>query len=229
MELKLCFSLSMISVSSVAKTDYSGTARGRHALAALLAWAAALVVCFAAAGNSTRAVAGDRSDDDEYPRVTLSQSNGRELKLADARGSVATVIVSLATDCPISDEYLPTLNHLAEKYKQSGVTFIGLNPRPDEELPAMDEYAKRTKLTFPFARDSDVRLTRKLNFKVTPEACLFDRAGKLVYRGRIDDRYRAGVAAGGKVTADLANAIDAVVAGKAPAISRTRPVGCPIP
>ncbi len=171
----------------------------------------------------------DDAPGDDYPHVTLSQSTGRKLKLDDARGKVATVIVSLATDCPISDEYLPTLNRLAEKYKPAGVAFIGLNPAADQPLDEMNAYARNAKLAFPLVRDSDVRLTRKLNFKVTPEACLFDRSGKLAYRGRIDDRYRAGVAAGGKVKADLGDAIDAVIAGKPPAISRTRPVGCPIP
>jgi peroxiredoxin len=165
---------------------------------------------------------------DEYPDASLKSCDG-ELSLRAARGRVATVIVCMSIECPISNEYLPTISRLAEAYRQRGVSFVGINPNAGETLEAMAEYARRHKLTFPFALDDDAKVARQLLFNVTPEVRVFDRSGTIVYRGRIDDRYRAGGGQpGAKTTPDLALALDELIAGKPVNKSRTQPVGCPI-
>jgi hypothetical protein len=56
---------------------------------------------------------------------------------------------------------------------------------------------------------------------------VFDHAGRLVYSGRIDDRYVAfGKARAAPRTHDLENAIAATLAGKSVAEARTHSVGC---
>jgi hypothetical protein len=64
---------------------------------------------------------------------------------------------------------------------------------------------------------------------VTPEAAVFDAAGRLAYHGRIDDRYvDFGVDRPSPTTHDLADAVTAVIAG-APVPRATSPaVGCAI-
>ncbi len=63
-----------------------------------------------------------------------------------------------------------------------------------------------------------------------PEAVVVSRDGKLVYRGRIDDRYAtSGKRRDEPTTHDLSAAVDAVLAGKAPAVSQTKVFGCPLP
>ena len=60
---------------------------------------------------------------------------------------------------------------------------------------------------------------------VTPEAFLFDRNGKLVYHGAIDDNHRDP----GKVQKRyLKDALDAVAAGKTPAVQESKSMGCGI-
>ena len=60
--------------------------------------------------------------------------------------------------------------------------------------------------------------------RVTPEVYLFDKDGKLFYRGRIDDNQDAD-----KVKSqDLRTAIDMLLAGKTIAVSVTRPFGCSV-
>ena len=101
----------------------------------------------------------------------------------------------MSIDCPISNEFLPAIQKLADKYGSQGVQFLGIDPNASETLAEMAEYARQHKLSFPFLRDDDAKISRRLLFSVTPEARVFDRQGKIVYRGRIDDRYRAGGAA----------------------------------
>ncbi len=64
---------------------------------------------------------------------------------------------------------------------------------------------------------------------MTPEVALFDAAGRLAYLGRIDDRYvDFGVDRPAPATHDLAEALDAVLAGRPVAVPRTHAVGCAI-
>lgn len=186
--------------------------------------------------HATMLIAGDAAPDsastdpdDEYPRATLKTSDGCELSLADARGEVATIIMCMSTECPISNEFLPAINEVAKEYHGKGVNMIGIDPNGGESLEAMDEYAKAKKLSFPFVKDEGGKISRKLLFSVTPEARVFDTDGKIIYRGRVDDRYRAGGGQpGAKITGELARALDELIAGKRITQSRTRPVGCPI-
>ena len=68
-------------------------------------------------------------------------------------------------------------------------------------------------------------MARAFGASVTPEAFLFDAGGKLAYHGTIDDNRQEP----DKVTARyLKDALDAVVAGKKPAVSETKGIGCGI-
>jgi peroxiredoxin len=166
---------------------------------------------------------------DEYPPETLKASDGSELSLGDARGRAATVIMCMSVECPISNEFLPAIQELAARYEPQGVRVIGINPNAGETLEAMAEYARQHQLRFPFVKDDGGKVSRRLLFSVTPEARVFDRAGKIVYQGRIDDRYRAGGGRpGAEIRPDLARALDELLAGERITQSRTRPVGCPI-
>jgi hypothetical protein len=199
--------------------------RGAHAVGALLA-SFSLAAPYLAAQTASP-VAKAAASANEYPGDTLADSGGNDLSLATARGRVATVLVCLSVECPISNEYLPTLNRLAEKYRPQAINFIGIDPNSRETLKEMADYARQTRLAFPLAKDAGGTVSRRLMFQVTPEVCVFDGKGKLAYRGRIDDRYRSG-GSGEASVAELARALDEILAGKPVSVSRTKPVGCPI-
>jgi thiol-disulfide isomerase/thioredoxin len=167
--------------------------------------------------------------DEDYPRATLPDAvTGQDLCLVSARGSKATVLVCLATDCPISTEYVPTIAAIANDYRERGVAFIGINPNGGVTLEQMAAYAREQKLPFPFTKDAGGEISRRILFSVTPEARVYDAGGKLVYSGRIDDRYRRGGASDKNVAKDLENALEEVLAGKPVSAARTKAIGCPL-
>jgi thiol-disulfide isomerase/thioredoxin len=167
--------------------------------------------------------------DEDYPRASLPDAvSGQDVCLESAAGKHATVLMCMSTECPISNEYVPTIVAIAQAYKDRGVAFLGINPSGGQELDEMAEYARQMKLPFPFLKDAGGKVSRELLYSVTPEARVFDSSGKLVYSGRIDDRYRRGGASDPEVSKDLEKALDEVLAGKPVSASRTRPVGCPI-
>jgi thiol-disulfide isomerase/thioredoxin len=175
------------------------------------------------------APAADTKLDEDFPRATLPDAiSGQDLSLVSSRGPQATVLVCLATDCPISTEYVPTIIAIANAYRERGVAFVGINPNGGVTLEQMAEYARAEKLPFPFTKDAGGKISRKLLFSVTPEARVFDASGKLVYSGRVDDRYRRGGATDKDVAKDLENALDEVLAGKPVSAARTKAIGCPL-
>jgi thiol-disulfide isomerase/thioredoxin len=169
------------------------------------------------------------SADDDYPTETLPDAiSNKDLSLPDARGRVATVLVCLSIDCPISNEYVPTINKIAKAYQRRGVNFIGINPSGGQSLEQMAGYARKRQLPFPFVKDAGGKVSRRLLYSVTPEVRVFDAAGQLVYSGRIDDRYRRGGTTDKNVAKDLEKALDEVIAGKPVSASHTKAIGCPI-
>jgi hypothetical protein len=80
-------------------------------------------------------------------------------------------------------------------------------------------------MQFPYAVDEGATLARAFGASVTPEAFLFDKAGKLAYHGTIDDNHSQP----DQVTRRyLKDALDAVVTGKAPPVAETKSMGCGI-
>ncbi len=191
---------------------------------------AATACCRAdAAPGSAKSAAPATAELGEYPSESLIASDGSEVSLPAERGRVATVIVCLSVECPISNEFLSAVQALAKEYRSKGVNFVGINPNGGESLDEMAAYVKQHALSFPFLKDDGGKISRRLLFSVTPEARLFDSAGQIAYRGRIDDRYRPGSGQpDAKIKRDLADALDEVLAGKPVSQSRTRTVGCPI-
>jgi len=144
----------------------------------------------------------------------------------DFGASSATVWFFVATDCPIANSYAPEIERIAESYKGKVRCFL-MYPDPDTTPAAAAHHAMTYHLTLPPVPDPRQIYMRRAGAKVTPEAALYDHAGNLEYLGRIDDRWtKLGTSRLTPHHRDLRDAIDAVLAGKKPLVSRTAPVGC---
>jgi hypothetical protein len=143
-------------------------------------------------------------------------------------GTRAIVFLFTSTDCPISNRYAPEVRRLAETYGSKGVVFRLIYPNPAETAAAIGEHMA----AFQYAgaaealRDPAHALVKFVRATVTPEAAVY-AGGRIVYRGRIDNRHvDLGVERPSATTRDLADALRAVVAGKPVAHPTTQAVGC---
>jgi hypothetical protein len=143
-------------------------------------------------------------------------------------GTRAIVFLFTSTDCPISNRYAPEVRRLAETYGSKGVVFRLIYPNPAETAAAIREHMA----AFQYAgaadalRDPAHALVKFVRATVTPEAAVY-ASGRIVYRGRIDDRYvELGVERPAATRRDLANALAAVLAGKQVEPPTTQAVGC---
>ncbi|MBX9580802.1 MAG: redoxin domain-containing protein [Gemmataceae bacterium] len=161
--------------------------------------------------------------------ITLTDAAGKPSVLADTAAK-AIVVAFLATDCPMSNGYLPAINDLVAKYADKGVRVVGIVPDPETTAEQLAAYAKEYKLAFPVLRDPQHAAVSALGPKVTPEVVVLDDKRVVRYRGRIDDGYVGRLKPKAIVTRhDLVAALDELLSGKPVTVSETKAFGCPVP
>ncbi len=192
---------------------------------------AAAVTCAAVAGLA--AVPSSRAEPRPVvptDRVTVPGLDGTRIApLAPGEDVAATVLLFVMTDCPISNRYAPEIRRLHDEF--AGMVRFWL-VYVDAERPVDELREHRSSFGYPFGalRDVDGALVARAGATVTPEVAVFDADRRLIYRGRIDDRYVSfGVARRAPRIRDLHDRLGRIVAGDTVAFSETRAVGCYIP
>jgi peroxiredoxin len=157
----------------------------------------------------------------------LSDVDGKLVDLMQPDENRVVVAIFTRTDCPISNRYAPEVRRLFEKFHSRGVTFYLIYVDPHEKPADIRTHLKEFGYPCPALLDFDHELAAATGATVTPEAVVFDREGKRVYRGRIDDEFvDLGKSRSEATTHDLENAIAATLAGRAVAEPITKAVGC---
>jgi hypothetical protein len=161
--------------------------------------------------------------------IILLDLDGRPhgLLLGDRRP--ITVVVFTRTDCPISNRAAPEIRQLYENYHPRGVEFYLIYVDPRERPDTIRTHLKEYEYPSPALRDPEHALVAATGATVTPEAVVFDVNHRIAYRGRIDDRNaEIGQSRSVATKHDLAEAIEATLAGQPVAEPVTKAVGCPI-
>ncbi|HLM54554.1 MAG TPA: thioredoxin family protein, partial [Pyrinomonadaceae bacterium] len=154
----------------------------------------------------------------------LPDADGKEHSLASLKGKSGTVILFVATQCPVSNAYNARMAKLAEDYRAKGINVVGINSNSTEPAAEIKQHAADNGLNFTILKDEGNRVADRLGAQVTPEAYLLDANGKLVYRGRIDNSRN-----GDSITAtELRDAVEAVLAGRGVEKAEVRAFGCSI-
>lgn len=138
-----------------------------------------------------------------------------------------TVLIFVSIECPVSNRYAPEIKRLYDEFTPRGVRFRLVYPNPLDGQPAISKHL--TEYGYPQIAepDRDHRLVKMAGATITPEAAVFDSRQRLVYRGRIDDRFvELGRERPAATQHDLRNAVAAVLAGTSVHPSRTQAVGC---
>ncbi|MCE9611164.1 MAG: redoxin family protein [Chthoniobacter sp.] len=173
------------------------------------------------------------------PDFKLPGVDGRDWSLADFAEAKALVVVFTCNHCPTAQAYEERLKKIAEEYKAKGVAVVAISPN-DPKSVRLDELAytdlgdsfadmkvraKVAAFNFPYLYDGDTEtVARAYGPTVTPHAFVFDAGRKLRYVGRIDDSEREALVK----KRDLRDALDAVLAGRAPEPAQTPVIGCSV-
>ncbi len=142
-------------------------------------------------------------------------------------GTKAIVFIFTTTDCPVSNRYAPEIQRLQQRFGARGVAFRLVYPsRSDRDADIRDHLKQFGLSGIEAVRDPNLALVKFTGATITPEAAVVVNE-KLVYHGRIDDRFvELGVERPAPTTHDLADVLTAVLAGKPVARATAPAVGC---
>jgi hypothetical protein len=189
-----------------------------------------MIACLAACISLTASVRGEEKaagmGDQVADVAGLRDLHGNGRLLHGFKDHKAIVVVFLGSDCPISNLYVPRLKELEKKYRDRGVQFLAVYPNHDEDLDQVAMHSYDRDIPFPVLKDCSQRLAEAVGATRVPSAAVLDGEFKLRYRGRIDDRYGASARREKASRADLAEAIDEVLAGKNVSMAEIEADGC---
>ncbi len=158
----------------------------------------------------------------------LQDHRGAWHTLDEAHDRRVVVLAFLGTECPLAEAYAPRLAEIAREYESRGVGFFGVDANQQDGPVAIGRFTERHGLPFPVVKDLGNELADRLGAERTPEVFVLDGSRAVAYRGRIDNQYAIGVHRPEAGRRDLADAIEAVLAGRPVTTPRTRAVGCRI-
>lgn len=158
--------------------------------------------------------------------------NGRPVTQLAPPGSRAVVLFFAASDCPISNRYIPEIKRLDREFAPAGVHFWWVYPNPEETSAEIRRHQEQFDVHANVVLDDKQRLTAMAHATITPEVAVFVPAGSAlreVYRGRIDDRYLAlGRERPAANRHDLEDALHALTLNRPIPAPGGPPVGCSI-
>jgi len=142
------------------------------------------------------------------------------------------VLIFAASDCPISNRYVPEIARLHREFANRGVRFWWVFPNPGDTASVVARHVRDFSIAEDTILDSRQALVHMARATTTPEAAVFavdSGSLHLLYRGRIDDRYLSiGTERPQPGVRDLEAAIEAALTGKAIPRAAGPPVGCTI-
>ncbi len=171
------------------------------------------------------------------PEFSLTGVDGRSYSLKDFSEAKILVVVFTCNHCPTAQYYEERIKQITTDYKSKGVAVVAIMPN-DPKSVRLDELgwtdlsdsfdemkirARDRQYNFPYLYDGDTEtVARAYGPVATPHAFVFDAARKLRYVGAIDDSERIA-----QVTKHyLRDALDALLAGQEPPVTRTKVIGC---
>ena len=161
---------------------------------------------------------------DKAPNFKAESTEGKVLTLGDFKDAKVLIVCFTCNECPVAAAYEDRFIEFNKKYREKDVRFVGINVNVTEDLKAMKKRAEEKSLNYPYAYDGSGKSAEAYGAKVTPHLFVIDSAGVVAYIGSFDDDMAADKAKKHFV----ADAVDAVLAGKMPETTTNEAFGCTI-
>lgn len=153
---------------------------------------------------------------DEAINFNLKGIDNKNYSLDDFKGAKALLVIFMCNHCPYVKAKTDVMKQLHEKYKDKGLSVIGINSNdtkafPEDSFEDMKRFAEEKGLKFPYVIDETQDIAKAYGASCTPDPFLFDKNRKLVYHGRFDNALSPGEAA---TKHDMDKVINAVLNNK---------------
>lgn len=172
---------------------------------------------------------------DPAPAFTLTDTQGRQHRLADYRGRTV-VLEWLNYDCPFVRKHYGANNMqaLQTRYGARGVVWLSVvSSAPGEQGHfSNEEMNRRTRAAggsqTAVLMDPTGTVGRAYGARTTPQMVVINPRGEIVYNGAIDDRPSPDPRTLQGATSYVSQALDETLAGRAVSRPRTQPYGCSV-
>ncbi|HVG42411.1 MAG TPA: thioredoxin family protein, partial [Chitinophagaceae bacterium] len=124
--------------------------------------------------------------------IKMKDVQGKEISLNDAKKENGLLVMFSCNTCPYVIKNQQRTNQIARYTldKKIGVILINSNEAQrngDDSYEAMKQYAQQQGYKWAYVVDKSSTMADAFGANKTPECYLFDKEGKLVYHGAIDD------------------------------------------
>ena len=164
------------------------------------------------------------------PDFRLRSVDGKIHARDDFREQPVLVVLFICNHCPYVQAVEERIIALNREYAPRGVQLVGIcandpTDYPDDRPENLLRRWREKAYGFPYLIDESQDVARAFGAVCTPDIYVFNRERKLAYHGRIDDNWQRPE----KVTRrELAAALDALLAERAPQPEQHHSIGCSI-
>jgi peroxiredoxin len=174
------------------------------------------------AGSALALTPGERVDN-----FRLLDHRGASHELYYLSDAKAVVLMVQGNGCPIVRKALPALKALRDRYHERGVEFLLINSNLQDDRDAIAREAAEFDIDFPILVDDTQLIGESLDVTRTADVFVIDpKTWKLAYRGPMDDRLSYGAQKPAALKHYLADALDALLAGKPVEVAQAEAPGC---
>lgn len=129
------------------------------------------------------------------PDFILPAVDGKKYQLSDIQKGNPFVIVFMCNHCPYVQAIEHRLIQLGHDLQKLNVPMIGISSNdakthPEDSFEEMKKRAHEKKYSFPYLYDETQEVAKKIGAVCTPDFFVYDHAGHLAYRGRLDDSWK---------------------------------------
>lgn len=162
--------------------------------------------------------------------VKMKDVNGSITSLNEAKTSNGLLVMFSCNTCPYVVKNQSRTREICNYALENKIGVMVINSNEgnrgsDDSYAAMQSYAKSQNYKWHYVLDSNNEIADAFGAKRTPECYLFNKEGKLVYHGAIDDN-----------PADISNvkrahikeAVNEMLSGKDISVKESRSIGCGI-
>jgi peroxiredoxin len=164
------------------------------------------------------------------PDFALPGVCGQTWTRDDALGPNGLLVMFICNHCPYVQAILDRIVRDARDLQALGVGVVAISSNdtvayPEDSFDAMRRLWQDKRLPFPYLLDEDQSVARAFGAVCTPDIFVYDGDRHLAYHGRIDDSWKDASAV---TQRDLADAFEALLAGRRPPTPQQHSIGCSI-
>lgn len=116
------------------------------------------------------------------PDFTLAAPDGKQVRLSKLLENGPVLLDFWATWCKPCIKGMPKLNEIHEKYKNKGLTIVGVNEDGPRGQNRIRPFLRGRNITFQIAIDSDGSVMKRMQVRALPTTILIAPDGEIVLR-----------------------------------------------